>query len=88
MPRFQAAYPLEFRGQMVELARSGQTPEGLSREIEPNAQSITNWVRQAARDAGRRNDGATTAEHEEPIRLHRKNQRLRQERDILSKAGA
>lgn len=73
---------------MVELVRSGRTPEELSREFEPTAQSITNWVHQAERDAGRRSDGATTAEREELIRLRRENQRLRQERDILSKAAA
>lgn len=88
MPRFRAAYPPEFRRQMVELVRSGRTPEELSREFEPTAQSIANWVRQADRDTGRRNDGATTAEREELIRLRRENQRLRQERDILSKAAA
>ena len=39
-------------------------------------------------DAGKRSDAATTAEREEPIRLRRENQRLRQERDIPSKAAA
>jgi transposase len=88
MPRFRSAYPPEFRRQMVELVRSGRTPEELSREFEPTAQSITNWVRQAERDAGKRIDGPTTAEREELIRLRRENHRLRQERDILSKAAA
>ncbi len=73
---------------MVELVRSVRTPEELSREFEPTAQSIANWVRQAERDAGKRSDGATTAERDELIRLRRENQRLRQERDILSKAAA
>lgn len=88
MSRFRSAYPPEFRRQMVELVRSGRTPEELSREFEPTAQSITNWVRQAERDAGKRPDGATSVEREELIRLRRENHRLRQERDILSKAAA
>ena len=88
MPCFRSAHSPEFRRQMVELARSGRTPEELSREFEPTAQSIANWVRQAERDAGKRSDGATTAEREELTRLRRENQRLRQERDILSKAAA
>ena len=67
---------------MVELVRSGRTPEELSREFEPTAQSITNWVKQAERDTGRRTDGPTSAEREELIRLRRENQRLRQERDM------
>ena len=88
MPRFRSAYPPEFRRQMVDLVRSGRTSEELSREFEPTAQSITNWVRQAERDAGKRSDGPTSVEREELIRLRRENQRLRQERDILSKAAA
>ena len=88
MPRFRSAYPPEFRRQMVELVRSGRTPEDLSREFEPTAQFIANWVRQAERDAGKRSDGPTSAEREELIRLRRENHRLRQERDILSKAAA
>ena len=88
MPRFRAACPPEFRRQMIELVRPGGTPEELSREFEPTAQSITNWVKQAERDAGQRSDGPTRVEREELIRLRRENHRLRQERDILSKAAA
>ena len=88
MARFRTAYPPEFRRQMVELVRSGRTPEELAREFEPTAQSIWAWVRQAKRDGGKRHDGATSAEREELIRLRRENQRLRQERDILAKAAA
>jgi transposase-like protein len=51
-------------------------------------QAIWNWVRQADRDEGRRQDGATSAEREELTRLRRENRRLRQERDILAKAAA
>jgi len=73
---------------MVELVRSGRTPEELAREFEPTAQSISTWVKQAERDAGKRADGATSAEREELTRLRRENHRLRQERDILAKAAA
>lgn len=38
---------------MVELVHTGRTPEELSRVFEPSAQAISNWVRQADRDAGR-----------------------------------
>jgi transposase len=73
---------------MVELARSGRTPEELSREFEPTAQSIWSWVKQAERDAGKRTDGPSSGEREELARLRRENHRLRQERDILAKAAA
>ena len=67
---------------------SGRTAESLSREFEPTAQTIRNWVVQADRDEGRRDDGLTTAELEEIRRLRRENKRLRMERDILKKATA
>lgn len=88
MPRSRKPYPAEFRQQMVELVRGGRTPEELSREFEPTAQSIHNWVAQADRDAGKRKDGLTTAEREELVRLRRENRQLKLEREILSKAAA
>jgi transposase len=88
MPRTRAAYPPEFRRQMVELVRAGRSPEELSREFEPTAQSIANWTAQADRDEGLRKDGLTTAEREELTRLRRENRQLREERTILAKAAA
>ena len=88
MPRSRPPYPPEYRRRMVELVRSGRTPESLSREFEATAQSISNWVRQADLDEGRRGDGLTTAEREELRRLRRENRQLREEREILKKAAA
>jgi len=88
MPRSRSPYPAEFRAQMVELVRSGRTPEELSREFEPTAQSIWNWVRQAERDQGVRLDGLTTDEREELRRLRREIKIVREEREILKKAAA
>jgi transposase len=82
------SYPPEFRRQMVELAQAGRSPEALAREFEPTAQSIRNWVAQAARNAGRGDGGVTTGEREELNRLRRENRQLRLEREILSKAAA
>ncbi len=47
MGRTRPPYPPEFRHQMVELVRVGRTPEELSREFEPSAQTIRNWAHQA-----------------------------------------
>ena len=44
MPRTRPPYSPEFRQQMVELVRAGRTPGELSREFEPTAQTILNWV--------------------------------------------
>ena len=73
---------------MVELVRSGRSPEELSREFEPTTQTIHNWVKQTDRDAGLRSDGLTTEEREELRLLRRENKRLRMEQEILKKAAA
>jgi transposase len=86
--RHRAPYAAEFRRQMVELVRAGRDPEQLAREFEPSAQAIRNWVAQADRDEGRREDGLTTLEREELRRLRRENRQLREEREILKKAAA
>jgi len=88
MPRTRPPYAPEFREQMVELVRAGRTPEELSREFEPTAQTIYNWVKQADRDAGVRSDGLTTEERGELRRLKREVKQLRMEREILKKAAA
>ena len=88
MPKSRPPYPPEFRQQMVALVRAGRTPEELSREYEPTAQSIWNWVRQAERDKGVRKDGLTSEEKEELRRLRREVRVLREEKEILRKAAA
>src|SRR5690348_2018775 len=88
MGKTRAAYPPEFRRQMVDLVRAGCSPEELAREFEPTAQSIRNWLAQSERNAGRGDGGLTTAEREELNRLRRENRQLRLERKILSKAAA
>ncbi len=88
MPKSRRPYPLEFRQRMIDLVRTGRSPESLGREFEPTAQAIRNWVRQADRDEGRRADGLTTADRTELQRLRRENATLREEREILKKAAA
>jgi transposase len=80
MAKSRPPYPEEFRRRLVELVRSGRTPEEL---FEPTAQSTRNWVAQADRDDGVRADGLTTDEREELGRLRREVKTLREEREIL-----
>jgi transposase len=56
--------------------------------FEPSAQAIRNWVKQAELDEGTRTDGLKTEEREELSRLRREIARLKEEREILSKAAA
>ena len=88
MPRTRPPYTPEFRQQMIDLVRNGRDPGDLAREFEPSDQTIRNWVAQAERDDGRRTDGMTSVECDELSRLRRENKRLREEREILSKAAA
>jgi transposase len=88
MGRAQRRYAPEFRRQMVELHRAGRSFNSLAEEFGCTSWSIRKWVKQAARDAGRGDGGLTTAEREELTRLRRENRRLREEREILSKAAA
>ena len=81
-------YSAELQEQLVRLVGAGRTPEQLAKEFEPSAQAIRNWVRQAELDEGTRTDGLKTEEREELARLRRENARLKEEREILSKAAA
>jgi len=88
MPESHKPYPREFKDRLIDMVRAGRTPEELAERFEPTAQSIRNWVAQAERDAGRRDDGLTTDERDELRRLRRENKTLREEREILKKAAA
>ena len=43
MPKSHGPYPPEFRRQMVELVRTGRSPDSLAQEFEPSGQTIRNW---------------------------------------------
>lgn len=88
MPRSHLPYPPELRRRLVEMVRAGRSPAELAEQFEPSEQCIRNWVKQADRDSGKRQDGLTTAEKEELGRLRRENRALREERAILAKAAA
>ena len=81
-------YTPEFKRQIVELVRSGRTPASLSKEFGPTAWSIALWVKRLRRDARTRDGGLTTTEREALSRLRRENRKLKEEREILSKAAA
>ena len=75
MPGSGAPHPSEFRRLMVVFAWAGRAPEEPAGEFEPSARAIRNTVDQAERDAGRRTDGPTGIEREEPRRRVWKNSR-------------
>ena len=81
-------YTPEFKRQMVDLMRGGRSAGSLSKEFGPTAWSILLWAKQALRDVGKGDGGLTSAEREELSRLRRENRKLKEEREILSKAAA
>ena len=91
MPKSHPPYAAEFRKQMLELVGTGRTPEDLAREFGCTAQSIRNWMAQAAIDRGKPlpgKEGLSSTEREELSRLRRQVRQLQMERDILAKATA
>ena len=59
----------------------------IAAKIGCTAQTLSNWVRQAERDQGKR-PGLTTNERERLKQLERENRELRQANEILRKASA
>lgn len=53
MPATKPPYPAEFRQQIIELVSTGRLPAELAREFGCTAQTIANWVGQAAIDRGK-----------------------------------
>ena len=87
MAKTRPPYTPEFRQRMVELVRSGRSPESLAEEFEPSSISIRNWVAQANIDEGK-TKGISTDDRKELEKLRRENRILREEREILKKAAA
>jgi transposase len=88
MAKQSTRYAPEFKRQMVALVQAGRSPASLSKEFGPTAWTIALWVRKDGRDSGKGDGGLSGAEREELTRLRRENRRLKEERDILSKAAA
>ena len=90
MPRTRPPYPVAFRAEAIELARSSGKPiPQLAADLGVSGQTLRNWLHQADVDAGHGRPGElTSAEREELRRLRRENHVLRQEREILKKAAA
>jgi len=72
---------------MVELVRAGRRPDEWANEFEPTANSIRDWVQQADRDEGRREDGLNTSNREVLPRLGCELKLVKIEREILARAA-
>jgi transposase len=84
-------YPEEVKKKAVQLYRLDDktTYAEVGRDLGGiSGETIRNWVRQADRDEGRRDDGPCCDETDELARLRRDNVRLEKENRILRAATA
>ena len=88
MGKTRPPYPPEFRQRMVELVRSGRSPEELAEEFEPSSISIRNWVAKADGVHDAKPASFPASDSKELERLRKENRILREEREILKKAAA
>ena len=71
-PAYVRAYPKECRDQVVTLAQLGdRNTQEITQEFRISQESVRRWVQQAERDQGRCQDGLSSPEREEVVRLRR-----------------
>lgn len=85
-----APYPQEFRDDVVAVARGrepGVTLRQIADDFGISEASLTNWLKAADVEAGRK-PGTTSAEAAELRELKRRNKLLEQENEVLRRAAA
>lgn len=83
-------YPREFREDVVAVARSresGVTLAQIAKDFGVSEQSLSNWLKQADVEEGRK-PGQTKDEAAEVRELRRRNRLLEQENEVLRRAAA
>ena len=88
--RPRRSFTAEFKAEIVELCQRGDRSIGqVARDFDLTETAVREWVKQAERDAGARDDGGlTTAERDELAQLRRENRRLREDVEVLKRATA
>jgi transposase len=86
-PRRRRSFAAEFKAEIVELCRRGDRSVGqVARDFDLTETAVREWVKQAERNAGTRDDGGlTSVERRELAELRRENRRLRE--DVTSSSG-
>ncbi len=88
--RPRRSFTPEFKAEIVELCQRGDRTAGqVARDFDLTETAVREWIKQAERDAGTRQDGGlTSAERKELARLRAENRRLREDVEILKRATA
>ena len=89
-PRRRRSFTPEFKAEIVELCQRGDRSVGqVARDFDLTETAVREWVKQAERDTGTREDGGlTSTERQELAQLRRENRRLREDVEILKRATA
>ena len=89
-PRPRRSFTPEFNAEIVDLCQRGDRSVGhVARDFDLSETKVREWVKQAGRDAGTRQDGSlNTEERTELAQLRRENRRLREDVEILKRATA
>jgi transposase len=89
-PRRRRSFTAEFKAEIVELCQRGDRSVGqVAKDFDLTETAVREWVKQADRDSGARQDGGLTSiERQELAELRRENRRLREDVDILKRATA
>lgn len=83
-----AAYPKEFRDDVVAVARRGDMPIArVAKDFGITESCLRNWLAKDDVEAGTRS-GVTRAENEELKALGRRNRELEMENEVLRRAAA
>ena len=89
-PRRRRSFTPEFKAEIVELCQRGDRSVGqVARDFDLTETAVREWVKQAERDTGTREDGGlTSTERQELARLRQENRQLREDVGILKRATA
>ena len=89
-PRPRRSFMPEFKAEIVELCQRGDRSVGqVTRDFDLTETAVREWVRQAGRNAGARQDGGlASAERQELNQLRRECRRLREDVEFLKRATA
>jgi transposase len=89
-PRRRRSFTPEFKAEIVDLCQRGDRSVGqVAKDFDLTETAVRQWVKQAERDSGDRQDGGlASTEREELAQLRRENRRLREDVDILKRATA
>jgi transposase len=89
-PRRRRSFTAEVKAEIVELCQRGDRSAGqVARDFDLTETAVREWVKQAERDAGTRNDGGVTSdERKELAGLRHENRRLREDVEVLKRATA